>query len=411
MSSTLKCSSCNIVICELLAFIQNKQDVMDEKSLVTLCITSFSKEDIDAAKNLLFSAVSQRKIRRKNAKKSFKDLHDVIAVFKESNPEDLPTFVAKELQKLPPLTFDHIDASRLLKDVILLKNDLQLIKDSYATLEQLQEIKAELLHAKQASIIATPNHFVNIKRGGGCQNSICFDSGPFGLPHIPVSTQRDNAPADCIDNQHSPAHSHSGETAVRSPSQPQPPESMIDMGTVDKLLVQKSVCTDNKVHYSTPASKTKSKTLAEIVNEGQQLKSTEPSSEDWIRIQRKRHRNRFVTVEGKAYMSPQEKFKAADIKIPLFINNVDKNTKEADIMEYISSKTQVNVNLRKVNSKEQKQYNAYIVYVPKNKLSVFMNDSLWPEGVYFRRFVDFKRNLRQTDVNLDNNKNTYKKSI
>lgn len=140
-SSTLKCSSCNVVICELLAFIQNKQDVMDEKGLVTLCLSSFSAEEIDYAKTLLFTAVSQRKIIRKNKKKSYKDLYDVIAVFKENNPDDLPIFVAKDLQKLPPLTFDHIDASRLLKDILVIKSEIQNIKDTYATQQLVHNIK------------------------------------------------------------------------------------------------------------------------------------------------------------------------------------------------------------------------------------------------------------------------------
>ncbi|KAJ2937623.1 hypothetical protein O0L34_g17879 [Tuta absoluta] len=116
---------------------------MDEKSLVTLCVSSFTEEDIDTAKNLLFTAISQRNTRRRK-KKSFKDLHDVKAVFKETNTDELPVYVAKELQKFPPLTFDHIDASRLLKDIIVLKKDLQQIKKIYATQDQLQDIKADL---------------------------------------------------------------------------------------------------------------------------------------------------------------------------------------------------------------------------------------------------------------------------
>lgn len=400
MSSTLKCSSCNIVICELLAFIQNKQDVMDEKSLVTLCLSSFSEEDIDVAKSLLFSAVSQRKITRKKAKKSFKDLHDVIAVFKETNPDELPVFVAKELQKLPPLTFDHIDASRLLKDVILLKNELQLIKDTYATQEQVLEIKAELLNAKHASIIDTPDRFVNFKRGGGCQNSMCYDSGPFGLPHIPLSTQQDNEVADCLDHERSPSQSRSIEKK-RSPLLP----ASIDKGAAAEPLGEVSLCNGNKVHFSSPVTMTKHKTLADFVGDSCEQETKQvPRDHDWIQVQRKRHRNRFIPAQGKASSNPQEKFKAANVNIPLFINNVDKDTKEVDIIEYIKSRTHVDVSLRKVNSKEQKQYNAYIVYVPKNKLSLFLNDSLWPEGVSFRRFVDFRRSTGKTDVNLESNK-------
>lgn len=52
-SKLLKCSSCNIVINEVLAFICNKIDVMDEESISRICVSAFSDEDIQSAKNLL----------------------------------------------------------------------------------------------------------------------------------------------------------------------------------------------------------------------------------------------------------------------------------------------------------------------------------------------------------------------
>lgn len=61
MSSAVKCSSCNIVICELLCFIQNKLEVMDEESLVRICVTAFSEKDIEDGKSLLFESLKIRK--------------------------------------------------------------------------------------------------------------------------------------------------------------------------------------------------------------------------------------------------------------------------------------------------------------------------------------------------------------
>ncbi|CAH0402326.1 unnamed protein product [Chilo suppressalis] len=40
------------------------------------------------------------------------------------DPDDVPTFVAKELHKLPPVTFDHVDVTRSLKDINFLKANL-----------------------------------------------------------------------------------------------------------------------------------------------------------------------------------------------------------------------------------------------------------------------------------------------
>jgi hypothetical protein len=46
MSSVLKCNSCNIVIDELLSYIQNKISIVDEETLVRICTTSFSSDEI-----------------------------------------------------------------------------------------------------------------------------------------------------------------------------------------------------------------------------------------------------------------------------------------------------------------------------------------------------------------------------
>lgn len=52
--NVVKCIQCRIVICEVLAFIQNKADVMAEEGIVRLCVTAFASEEIEAAKSLLF---------------------------------------------------------------------------------------------------------------------------------------------------------------------------------------------------------------------------------------------------------------------------------------------------------------------------------------------------------------------
>lgn len=106
-TAIVKCSNCNIVINEVLAFIQNKCEVMDEESLVRICVTAFSSEDIESAKNLLFDSITTdvRKKIRKRVGKSLRNLNDVIALFKETEPEDTPIFVARNLHKLPPYIF------------------------------------------------------------------------------------------------------------------------------------------------------------------------------------------------------------------------------------------------------------------------------------------------------------------
>ncbi|KAF9797539.1 hypothetical protein SFRURICE_006374 [Spodoptera frugiperda] len=281
-SQVIKCNNCNIVICELLAFIQNKMQVMDEEGLVRLCNTTFSSEDIEAAKSLLFESITtaKRKISRKRDGKSKRELHDIITLMKEVDPEEVPIFVARELHKLPPVTFDHIDVTRLLKDLLLLQSDYVRLKNVIVS--------------------------------------------------VPAAGRTDKKPVECRSLERSMPQANSG--------------------------------SDNK-------------------------SQNYENDNEWTLVQRKKLKSRLRGSKGKAMLEPNNRFRAADIHIPLFITNVNKQTSENDIIDYIFSKTQTSVVLKKIKMRKEKNYNAYKILVPHHKLALFLNDNLWPEGVSFRRFV------------------------
>ncbi|KAF9414414.1 hypothetical protein HW555_007668 [Spodoptera exigua] len=177
---------------------------MDEETIVRICSTAFLVEEIESAKNLLFEALpaKQRNVSRKGSGKSTRDLYDIISVLKQADPEEIPIFVAKELHKLPPVTFDHVDVTRLLKDILILQKDLIEIKDTYVTSTQLNEVKNEVENLKQASIVNNFDLNVNQKRGGSCRiDSFCLDSGPSGLPHITERVHlKDNGNTSAVTN-------------------------------------------------------------------------------------------------------------------------------------------------------------------------------------------------------------------
>ncbi|CAH2037387.1 unnamed protein product, partial [Iphiclides podalirius] len=132
-------------------------------------------------------------------------------------------------------------------------------------------------------------------------------------------------------------------------------------------------------------SKATNNTLAQVVMAPGEWKSESPS-EEWKIAQRKRLRNRIIGKKGVAATEPEGKFRAADIKIPLFIYNVDKSTTDNDIIAHVYNKSQMNISLQKLALKHDRGYNAYKVFVPKSKLDLFLNENFWPEGVLFRAF-------------------------
>ncbi|KAJ8715420.1 hypothetical protein PYW07_009902 [Mythimna separata] len=181
MTNILKCDKCNIVIDEMLSYIQNKVSVIDEETLVRICVSSFTSDEIKQSKSLLFDAIPSnlRKIIRKNKGKEGRDLTDIINLFKSAEPDDIPVFVARRLEKLPPITFDHLDCTKLLKDLVRMQAAMDEIKSTYATLENLRDLRTELFQIRNDSLPPTSAFKVNAKRGAWL-----LDSGPMGLSHL-----------------------------------------------------------------------------------------------------------------------------------------------------------------------------------------------------------------------------------
>lgn len=118
-------SSQQLIANELLAFIQNAIDTMDEISIMQICKSNFKEDEISKGKMLLFQTtgkLDQMPSRRRDG--TDKSVQDIITFMKATDPDDVPTFVAKELHKLAPVTFDHVDVTRLLKDITSLKSSL-----------------------------------------------------------------------------------------------------------------------------------------------------------------------------------------------------------------------------------------------------------------------------------------------
>lgn len=379
---TIKCANCNVVISEVLAFIRNKHDIMDNESLIRICVSAFSEEEIDEAKKLLYSSTEtgQRlKSRRKDKKQ--KDLEDIISVFKTIDPDRLPVFVAYELHKLPPVCFDHVDVTRLLKDLLVLRAELNDIKSNFVTKNDL-----DMALKKENNNLFNSN--VNIIRGGGYN----ADRSPLGLsPHLPSHRMDSTRTSQSLtqetndDGQKycSLVHPHAREISNVVDSDTAP--ASINSTLVENIDI---VNTNTTQIQSAPCKKT----MVEVLMQGDWPKNKNKSEDGWTLVQNNKSRNRFEGKTGTASPSATFNFKAAELKIPLFITNVDKETTEKDICEYIHNKTQEIVQLEKINMKSERPYNAFKLFVSKYKLNKFLDDKIWPEGIRFRKFIYFKKN-------------------
>ncbi|CAH0399476.1 unnamed protein product [Chilo suppressalis] len=173
---------------------------MDEIRILRICKSNFKEEEVCSGKVLLFRSVGKvdqmPSCRRDGTEKS---LQDIVTLLKELNPDDVPTFVAKELHKLPPVTFDHVDVTRLLKDINCLKANLA---DAVNTLEEsnntIGELRAQLESLSSAACTSSSCRSleasnVNKRRRGkhnasvGSLESAHTSAKPRAVPPSPAS--------------------------------------------------------------------------------------------------------------------------------------------------------------------------------------------------------------------------------
>ncbi|KAI5636640.1 hypothetical protein NE865_10656 [Phthorimaea operculella] len=423
-SKVVKCANCNIVINELLAFVNNKISVMDDESISRICVSAFSESDIVTAKNMLFDSMptSKRKINRKRQGKQLRDIDDIICALRDTDSEEIPVFVAHELEKLPPVSFDHVDVTRLLKDIVKLQQDIKMITKDYATVKQVDALRCEVDTLKQTSIVNDYGRNVNIGRRGACLMTSfeCHNSGPMGLPpggnfdatiqhpyvncasSSPKQTYRDighnvategsqttqslsppplenNAKHESAGVTHDVSQLSENESTDRY-GEPQSYVTTAPMPTVnaagnrsgDRAIhtaaapngTQSAPNTSQSTSQKQPSSpaandstptratishgentSTRSKSAAEVAKEGNWKPQTK--SDEWIRVEKKKLRNRFVGNRGKACLEPGNNFKAAETKVPVYIYNVAKGVSVCDITDYIKKKTDIEVNVDK----------------------------------------------------------------
>lgn len=422
MTNTLKCAACNIVIDELLAYVQNKISVVDEVTLKRICVSAFTSSEIKTSKSLLFESLptDRRKILRKNKGKEERDLDDIICVFKSVDPDVIPVFVARELERLPPVLFDHLDCTKLLKDLTRLNAEIEEVKNTYVTVKQIEELRLYIHELKHASLPPSlnPAAYVNMRRGAWN-----LDSGPVGLTMSHNSTSDEQEVhqsgnlqniSDIIipDTQIVGNRNQNDDAMICTPlsravckndspvapaAKPISCERSADiqnttLSPITDAVMQTTRTSAPEKAQDDPGSQSSHPRKSNMV-----LSKDKENINEWqmVKKRNKKPKYRYLGVLGKSEASLSS-FKAAEKRIPIFITNIHSDAVEVDIVNYIKKKTQEKVSLEKIYTKKAVDHKAYKFLVPESKLSLFLDEKLWPQGIIFRRFIHYKN--RQADT-------------
>ncbi|VVC92927.1 unnamed protein product [Leptidea sinapis] len=213
---------------------------------------------------------------------------------------------------------------------------------------------------------------VNMKRGG------YFDSGPIGLSQLDDTIV--TTPLEQSNYETSPREYNSNYRSIDL-SKAEGSNSVQFQSTVSKHSTDDCVTRAERgiMRVGTESSGTSSEpngqlgATAQIRSFAGVAKVHNPN-EGWTVVQKKsqKSKNRLIGKMGNFVVESDEKFRAADRKIPLFITN-----------ESI-------VSLENISIKRQCEHDAYKIFVSQSKLPLYLDENLWPQGIIFRRFLHFK---------------------
>ncbi|KAJ8728435.1 hypothetical protein PYW08_016820 [Mythimna loreyi] len=366
----------NLVANELLAFLQQKLDVMDEVSAVQICATNFSEEDIAAAKLLLFSVLNKRdqmpSRRRDGTKKS---LQDIITLFKETDPDDVPTFVAKELHKLPPVTFDHVDVTSLLKDIVFLRASLtdvlEKLDASQKTVADLRKEFDEFRNNAAATRSSVDASNINMRHGTGLDilspNSASAVSSPAHTSFAEVAECRNYVLRSSVPVTAAPPCS-----AARAPRPVQLPVLAAPASPICRDFASVTASTPGATNPRPVPDKAKNKV---------------ENNDGFVTVQRRKHRTQTNRNRcGIAPATPSVSLRAAAPNTPIYISRLHYTTRVEDIVEYVCHKTKFALRVQLLESHRNVNFKAFVVRVPNSFLPVVLKEDFWPQGVVFRRF-------------------------
>ncbi|XP_049886797.1 uncharacterized protein LOC126381345 [Pectinophora gossypiella] len=330
---------------------------MNKVSLIQICDTTFSESEVDAAKAIVFDAINQRSVPRKGELKKRRCLQDIIKVLKETDPESLPSFVAKDLHRLPPVTFDHVDATALLKDILILKQDVSTIKCDYAresavseVCADLAELRIQLKQLQQATQPATGPSLKGIRHKKSKVNSTSKTVNNLKLQVIEKTVSAHDA----------------------------------FLATVPSLQSTSVARTDRELTTVSQEERVLSSTLL-----GDNFDSTSASNDSYRTVvNKKKHRKqqkRAPNQRGVAKLTSNT-IKIAPRLSYIYASRFHENTTEQDITNFISESGYTVQKVEKLSQFKKTSFNSFKITVLQEQEVVFLNNNFWPSGVEYRKY-------------------------
>ncbi|XP_045774235.1 uncharacterized protein LOC123873434 [Maniola jurtina] len=381
-----------IIINEFLTFVQNKLDILDEQSITQICSTNFTDAEIEAGKSILYNSCGDkvRHVQRKGEDKKKRNIKDVIRLLKEVDPDAQPNFVAKDINRLPPVSFDHVDVTRLLKDMTGMKNELsefqtkmsaELAEIRNSVVEQIQKLNMttpkkrnsslipltppSLVSAQEPTLATTARSSITPNYRNNVHKRVSPTSPSKSLPLVAVPPPaRTHAP--CTEVAHTPTY----RDIVFKTARPRQANSA-RMARVTSG--QSSVSADAEPVIARPASS---------------YKETMPDDKNasFTVVVNKFKTRKLRNMRGTS--DTQCKIQVADTQCSIYISRAQKSVSVDNILEHIADMGEECISVEQLKQRNETSFNSFKVTIPTRKLDIFLDGKFWPAGLVYRRYKE-----------------------
>ncbi|XP_077977458.1 uncharacterized protein LOC144433018 [Glandiceps talaboti] len=380
-----------IIVNELLCFLTNKMDVMPHDILLKVCADFYDDSQIENAKKELFDLCSEsttsRFKRRQGQNKKTNNIHDMLILLHEVDPNVIPTFTAYNLGNLPPLTQNHVDISVIIQQLSSIKTEIACLKESAKLSSDIHsELKTEICSIRKTQQAVQSNKT-------SCLNSQCPISDNSEAHEIMSQTDEDETQVLKLFVPCNPSAQSSNISPKQSLEGKYPNNITITTAENTKSAAIESDGANEKDNVENQRQSYTEQSVKSYVD-AVKSKPKDPhlsTENDSFTVVSRRKQLRRRPVIGTSVISDcpilgVDRQSVTDI----FISRLAPNTTSNQIITYMKSTFNIDVNYEALNTK----YNSYASFrVTARGISYkeIVRPEKWPCGVLIRKYFQGRR--------------------
>ena len=333
-------------------------DTLPFDYLVKLCSDFYSESEIDSAKEIVskLGPTEKRYPRRKGQYKKVSTMQDILRIMPELKTSLIPVYVARDLGNLPPLSYEHFDVSKLLHDIEVVRNEVNLIKFS------IPSIPSNILELRPSTSSVQNNDNPKNSSTERVQSCLTSERNISGAKSVSAEN-----------NTSSSKTSRNKDTA----------SDVKDTEASTRIL--------NGILNGKPSVKTNVVTNAQSQVESIKNDSVVQEDQPWTVVTTRRTQKKLPFVSGTAKSvvgglqiarkTPRRKC------LGIFVSRLHEESTADQVKDHVMQKSNLNIKVKKLETKF-KTYSSFLVETDFKHVHSLLVPDFWPEGALIKHYYE-----------------------